>query len=299
MLSYIIIPGRLYAEGVSISVIVPESSEYLNASQLNRLKTRIEQIASTNGVSALSNSNFVLYPVFEINEDMLVEGGMKNMTIINASFTLFIRQLDTGMIVASISQEVEGSGYSKGDALINAMRSIKPYSQEFKNFIVEGKQRIVAYYKANFTSIRAKAKSLATQQLYEEALSLLMSFPEELPEYQTIVSDASVIYVQYMNNSCGRMLAEAKACLSLNNYEGAASILAQIDPSCQCAKEASDMLTSIQQEIDANIAYEQKMKLYKYQTETDLKKQRINAITEIVKAFLMRKPPVNYYQLII
>ena len=295
----LIIPTGLSAEGVSISVVVPEYSEYLNASQLNRLQTKIEQIASSNGISALSNSNFVLYPVFEINESTLVEGGMRNMTMIDASLTLFIRQLDTRMIVSSISLDLEGTGYSKGDALINAMRTIKPYSQEFKDFISEGKQRIVSYYKSNFASIRAKAKTLAAQQQYEEALALLMSFPEELPGYQTMTQDASAVYVQYMNNCCGRLLAEAKSRLALNDYDGAASILAQIDPSCACAKEASALTTSIQKEIDAHIAYERKMELYKYRTETDLKKQRINAITEIVKAYFNRKPPVTYYQLIL
>lgn len=299
VLCCIIIPTGLSAEGVSISVIVPEYSEYLNTSQLNRLRTKIEQIASSNGVSALSNSNFVLYPVFEINESTLVEGGMRNLTMIDASLTLFIRQLDTRMIVSSISLDLEGTGYSKGDALINAMRTIKPYSQEFKDFIAEGKQRIVSYYKSNFTSIRAKAKTLEAQQQYEEALALLMSFPEELPGYQTMTEDASNIYVQYMNNYCGRLLAEAKSRLALNDYDGAVSILAQIDPSCQCAKDASALTAAVQKEIDEHIAYERKMQLYKYRTETDLKKQRINAITEIVKAFFMRKPPVNYYQLII
>ena len=289
----------IQAKNIPISVIVPESSEYLNTSQLNRLKTKIEQIASANGVSALSNSNFVLYPVFEINESSLVEGGMKNMTLINASLTLFIRQLDSKMIVSSISKEIKGTGYSKGEALINALNSINPYTQDLKLFMTEGKQRITNYYKEHYSSIRAKAKTLATQHQYEEALALLMSFPEELPEYQTITSDASAIYIQYMNNCCGQLLAEAKSRLSLNDYEGAASILAQIDPSCQCAKDASDMMTSIQKEIDSNIAYKRKIELYKYKTETDLKKMRINAITEIVKAYFLRKPPVNYYQLII
>ena len=294
-----LLPMEVQAQGISISVIVPENSEYLNVSQLNRLRTKIEQIASANGVSALSNSNFVLYPVFEINESTLVEGGMRNMTMIDASLTLFIRQLDTRMIVSSVSLDLEGTGYSKGDALINAMRKIKPYRQEFKDFIAEGKQRIESYYKSNFASIRAKAKTLAAQQQYEEALALLMSYPEELPGYQTMAQDASAVYVQYMDNYCGRLLAEAKSRFSLNDYEGTASLLAQIDPSCSCAKEASDVMASMQQEIDAHIAYERKMELYKYRTETDLKKQRINAITEIVKAYFSRKPPVNYYQLIL
>ena len=82
-----------------------------------------------------SQAYFVLYPVFEINESSLVEGGMKNIAMVNASLTLFIRQLDNSMIVNSISLDVKGTGFNKGEALVNALTSIKPYSNEFKQFI--------------------------------------------------------------------------------------------------------------------------------------------------------------------
>ena len=62
--------------------------------------------------------------------------------------------------------------------------------------------------------------------------------------------------------------------MSLNDYDGAISILMQIDPACQCAKESEKLMKSIQQEIDNTIAYERKMKLYQMQQNADLKKQR-------------------------
>ena len=292
-------PITSQAEGVSIGVIVPEESEYLNHSQLNRLQTKLEQIVSAGGISAMSNAYFVLYPVFEINESSLVEGGMKNIAMVNASLTLFIRQLDNSMIVNSISLDVKGTGFNKGEALVNALTSIKPYSNEFKQFIKEGKDRITEYYKTNLPAIRTKAKTLASQQRYDEALALLMSFPEELQGYSSVANDASQIYMQYMNHSCSSLLNEAKARMSLNDYDGAISILMQIVPACQCAKESEKLMKSIQQEIDNAIAYERKMKLYQMRQNADLKKQRIQAITEIAKAYFNRKPPVSYYQLIL
>lgn len=95
------------------------------------------------------------------------------------------------------------------------------------------------------------------------------------------------------------LLNEAKSRVALNDYEGALSILMQIDPACQCAKESVALMKSIQQEIDNEIAYERKIELYQQQQAADLKKQQIQAITEIVKAYFNRKPPVSYYQLVL
>lgn len=294
-----IFPQQVETSGnVSVCVVVPESSEYLTSSQLNRLQTKLEQIAVANGVAALSNSCFVVYPVFEVNKSKLIEGGLKNVVKTNAGLTLFIRQLDSHLIINSVSVNLHGTGFSKDESIINALLSVNSQDASIKSFIAEGKRRIVQYYKKNYTNIRTKAKALAGQQQYEAALALLMSYPEELPEYESIINGALTIYTQYANHNCSRLLSDARGLTAVNDYDGAVSLLSQIDPSSKCSKEASALILSIQKEIDTEVAFEKKFVQQKLQTQIDLEKRRIDAIKEIAKAYASSQPQIYYKQIV-
>lgn len=294
-----VFPQQVETSGnVSVCVVVPESSEYLTSLQLNRLQTKLEQIAIVNGVAALSNSCFVVYPVFEVNESKLIEGGLKNVVKTNADLTLFIRQLDSHLIINSVSMNLHGTGLSKDESIINALLSVNPQDASLKSFIAEGKRRIIQYYKENYTNIKTKAKALAGLQQYEAALTLLMSYPEELPEYESIINDALIIYTQYINNKCSRLLLDAKGLVAVNDYDDAISLLYQIDPSSKCSKEASALILSIQKEIDTEVAFEKKLVQQKLQTQIELEKRRIDAIKEVAKAYASSQPQIYYKQIV-
>lgn len=294
-----VFPQQVETSGnVSVCVVVPERSEYLTSSQLNRLQTKLEQITVVNGVAALSNSSFVVYPVFEVNESKLIEGGLKNVVKTSAGLTLFIRQLDSHLIINSVSMNLHGTGFSKDESIINALLSVNPQDASLKSFIAEGKQRIIRYYKDNYTNIKTKAKALAGQQQYEAALALLMSYPEELPGYESIINDAITIYTQYINYNCSRLLSDAKGLVAVNDYDGAVSLLSQIDPSSKCSKEATALVLSIQKEIDSEIAFEKKLVQQELQAQIDLDKRRVDAIKEIAKAYASNQPKIYYTQIV-
>ena len=70
---------------VNIGVVCPEKMDNLSEAGLARLRHKIEQIGTANGVSSFLDGVFVMYPTLDIVDMQTVEGGMKNLFVIKAS----------------------------------------------------------------------------------------------------------------------------------------------------------------------------------------------------------------------
>ena len=285
---------------IALSVIMPENVDGLDESQLSKMETKITQIVSSTGLAASGyNNNFVIYPKFAIYDSSVVEGGMQNITVITCELSLFIKQVDNNIIFATISKSLKGSGKNKNTAITNAISKIPTNDQQFKLFVVTGKDKIIAYYETKCQDIITKSESLVKMQDYEQALGLLMTVPEEVSCYSKVQEKSIEAYKTYQNQKCKVQIQEAKTQLASNNYNYALQILSQIDPSTSCFKESQTLVTNLATKVDAEEKKQWDLKMKIYNDNVELEKNRINAVKDIAVAYYKSKPTtVNYTYLI-
>lgn len=286
---------------IALSIVMPENIDGLDISQLSKLETKISQIVTASGLSALGyNHNFVIYPKFAIYESNVVEGGMQNITVVNAEFSLFIKQVDNNIIFSTVVKSLKGSGSSKQLAINNAISKIPVSDPDFKTFIDSGKTKIIQYYEATCEDIILKSEGLVKMQQYEQALGLLMTVPEEVPTCYAKVQDKAIAaYKAYQVQRCSTLLQRAKTTLAGHDYYGGLNILAEIDPSTVCFQEAQQLAKSAEVKITAEEKKEWDFKMKQYNDAVSLTKLRISAIKDIAVAYYKSQPTSVHYNYII
>lgn len=272
---------------IALSVVMPENVEGLNTSQLSKLETKISQIVITSGLAASGyNNNFVVYPKFAIYETNVVEGGMQDITVITSELNLFIKQVDNNIMFSTTSKQLKGSGSSKELAITNAITKISSNDPDFKAFIETGKTKIIKYYETKCDDIIKKSDSFVQMQKFEEALGLLMTVPEEVSScYNQIQVKSIAAYKAYQTQKCSVVIQKARTTIASNDFVGALNLLAEIDPSATCFKEAQSIAKTAEAKVTAEEKKQWGFQMKQYNDEVSLEKQRINAIKDIVVSY--------------
>lgn len=272
---------------IALSVVMPENVEGLNTSQLSKLETKISQIVITSGLAASGyNNNFVVYPKFAIYETNVVEGGMQDITVITSELNLFIKQVDNNIMFSTTSKQLKGSGSSKELAITNAITKISSNDPDFKAFIETGKTKIIKYYETKCDDIIKKSDSFVQMQKFEEALGLLMTVPEEVSScYNQIQVKSIAAYKAYQTQKCSVVIQKARTTIASNDFVGALNLLAEIDPSATCFKEAQAIAKTAEAKVTAEEKKQWDFQMKQYNDEVSLEKQRINAIKDIVVSY--------------
>jgi hypothetical protein len=286
---------------IALSVVMPDNVEGLNTSQLSKLETKISQIVVASGLAASGyNNNFVVYPKFAIYETNVVEGGMQNITVITSELSLFIKQVDNNIMFSTISIQLKGSGNSKELAITNAISKIATNDLDFKTFIETGKTKIIKYYETKCEDIISKSDAFVKMQKFEQALGLLMSVPEEVSSCYNKIQDKSIIaYKAYQTQKCSELIQKAKTTLASNDFVGALDILADIDPSATCFKEAQTIAKTAEAKVTAEEKKQWDFQMKQYNDEISLEKQRINAIKDIAVSYYKSQPTTVSYNYIV
>ena len=188
---------------------------------------------------------------------------------------------------------MRGEGYTKDAAILAAIRSLSAKDKRLIMFFSETKTQILDYYRNNVQVFITKAKTLASMQQYDKAVTLLASYPENLKQYGQVAVTMKEIYTMYQQKVCSDILQKARGAYTIGNYEEAVQWLNEIDMSSPCAKEAKLLASQIKQAIDAELA--QKITLYQQQMQTaaSIEKRRIQAIENIVTSYYKNQP--EYY----
>jgi hypothetical protein len=286
---------------IALSVVIPENVDGLTPAQLSKLETKIIQIVTNSGLAASGyNHNFVIYPKLAVYENNVVEGGMQNITVITGELSLYVKQVDNNLLFSSVGKSLKGSGKSKEMAITNAISQIPVEYKDFQLFFETGKQKIVKYYEENCNDIQKKADTYIKLQQYEQALGLLMSIPEEVSScYNSILDKATNVYKAYQKQKCSDQIQQAKTKSAAMNYIDALNILAEIDPSTDCFKDAQSLIKSIEGKVNAEEKKQWNLQIKTYNDAVNLEKHRIDAIKEIAVSYYKSKPSsVNYHYLI-
>ncbi|GAB1414794.1 hypothetical protein MASR2M117_02000 [Paludibacter sp.] len=144
---------------------------------LNILLNKMRSIVSLNGMSALSGSNiFVIYPQIslissEVTATTPAMYAMKMEVIFN------VADLYTGNVYASASHDVTGVGRTEQVAYNAAFQQIPERAGKYKVMMEKAKNEIIGNYNTHCDLAISRARSLAAQRKWTEALDMLNNVP--------------------------------------------------------------------------------------------------------------------------
>lgn len=282
---------NLFAQGndVFISVAMPSNS-ILDNNTKTILKNKLLAICTTNGVASSECGAIAMIPDVSVLDEQLVEGGMRNIHTTEISISVTVRNIITNTVFNTLIITSKGEGYSKSEALRSAIKKIN--EQEYGDFALATKTKISDYYSSNSKNLINKANTLCAQQLYDEAIALLTTYPESLADYSQVSAAIKNIYQQYLTQNCEEIMMMARAEYAKRNFDTAADIATSIDPSCSCFNSAKSLLSSIKKDND--LVYQDEIENHRERLKSKerIATTTINAAKDIAVAYFKRK--TNY-----
>lgn len=278
-----------------MSVIVPEQQDPLPAGAETYLVNKLTQVAINNGIAAGKDFGrfFIAANIGMATKDILP--GPPTQISQNMEITLYIADYFDQKIYSSTTIKATGVGTNEAKSFINALQNLPVKSPQLNQFVTEGKDKILAYYRQQGDLIIQQAKTLAAQRKYEEAFFLLTAIPDAVRDVYERAMDATLeIYQSYVDYLCEVNLAKARAAWAAHqNSEGAEAagvFLSQIYPDAKCHAEAMELYTEIRDKVLADWQFEMK----KWQDGIDLESQRIEAMRQIGVAYGNGQQPTTY-----
>ncbi|GHT36560.1 hypothetical protein AGMMS49574_28500 [Bacteroidia bacterium] len=278
-------------------VVVPDQVDFVPEGAASYLETKLMQVTTEVGMSAgHAVTQFALIPrISLVTKDMLP--GPPRIVAMNMEITLFITDFWGEKVFASTNIPLKGTGTNETKAYNDGIKRINTHSPAFQSFIRTGKDKIQAYYDANYSSIIKDARSRAGQKNFEEALYLLTSIPYCCKGYDAALKETASIYQSFVNEMCNQNLARARsAWMAQQNSAGAdnaGQFLQFIYPDANCYGDAM----ALYNEIKGKVLDDWKFVMRMYDDQISLEEQRISAYRAIGVAWgtNQRRPVINNY----
>ena len=290
MLPLLMVALLAKAQGENISMAVAMSADcQLDSNTKSILKNKVLKIATSEGVAATECGAIVIIPEVDILNNQSVDGGMRKISTIELGLTLTVRNILTNTVFNTAQVTLRGEGYSDTEAMRSAINKIDVSSSRFSNFITTSKSKIVKYYADNTSALISKAKSLATRQLYDEALAILTTYPESLSGYPAVSSAIKDIFSKCQTQYCSQILVAAESAYSRRDYEEASMLISLIDATSPCATKAKSLLVSIKKAMDKQYADALALEKEAIRSHERIQTAQINAAKEVAKAYFERQ----------
>lgn len=258
---------------------MPEAAgEYL----FNRLCTAV----TGDGISATGQyaQFFIAAKALPLYEQAVTGAPVK--TALTLSLNLYIGDYWGEKVFDRMSLEIRGVGESRERAYLNAFRSLNKNNQQVANFLEKGKQRIIAYYDAEYNNIIREAQRESALRNYERALFLLGAVPVCCNGYDAVADELVKTYHEYIDYNCDRLLMRARNAWAVHpDQRGAAEaarILNQLEPDAACYGDAMDLYREIKDKMKDDWNFEMREK---YKDSIKLRKQTIEAARAVGVAF--------------
>lgn len=217
---------------ITIHAYVPENEE-LPYEAHKLLTTKLSQIVTANGISDNENCvRFVLTAKINVTTKDIVAGPPQRISQ-KLDVTLMLGDIEEDKVYSQLTVSAVGVGQSEEKSFISAFKNINPQNTTIKNFLQEGKEKVMAYYQSHCEDLIAEAKKQASMQNYEDALMLLTSIPDVCTDcFSEAAQIAEPIYVDMIDARGAELLNQAQSIWSK-------------DPSKESAREATQLLSQI------------------------------------------------------
>lgn len=291
---------------VQVSVAKVTQGDKVSPAVENQLQQRLMRAATAAGLSGdAGSSRFFITGRFDKGY-FDVMSGTNEACLLKTTLTLYIGDAETEKTFATVAFDLKGAGRTEERAYINAMSKINARNPEFKNFVAQGTEKIIAYYDANYPRILTRARTAMQQRNYDEAIYEASTIPECCKGYDEANALMLQAYQEYTNYEGQQLLAQARAKWAASpDADGASEameLLAQIDPASSCGAQAAALSDEITKRVKAQWDYEN-IKKYEdqialrreaMQTEAKIRQQSIEAARQVSIAYAKNQPKVVY-----
>lgn len=281
-------------ENVCISIAMPSNINLDTNTQLI-LKNKIIKLISIQGITGTEFGSIIITPDVNIINSSVINSGMRRIISIELVLSLTLRNIITNTVFDVIHISVIGEGYSEDEAKRSAINKIDVSTLEYTQFIKTAKIKIADYYNTNTIAIIGKANVLASQQLFDEALALLTSYPESLNGSSKVSNAMMSIFKDSQVQYCNQILLSAKAAYSQHNYIEATELIKMIDAQSNCATEAKTLLNAIKKDIDLQYKDSIIMEKENKQLIERINTIQIQAIRDVATAYFKRQTEYIFF----
>jgi hypothetical protein len=281
---------------ITFALVMPNRVDGgLSKTHLQRLNDRLVDALTENGIVSLNvQNNLVIYPIIKLYNEQTVNPGLQNLTVIEAEISLYVKQLDSKAIFASVTKKLKGSGRDRDLALNNLVSNAKFDDEKTKAFLEKAKQKAIDYYTQRCTTIIAQAEQMMKMNQSQEALVSLLSIPSEVDCFKQAQSKAVEVFAIYQNQTCNQMLLDAKTKIANRQFDEGLKLIGMIDPSSPCKSEALQVI----QQASGQVQEDNKRKwdlLNKIFTDSaEIEKYRLTLMSQFLLAYALKADNCDY-----
>lgn len=275
-------------EMIAISPMVCDDIN-LPADARAALNMKLTQMVSMNGFG--STSGIMALTANVVTIDKQVTATAPAQFIVELEVSVYIVDVIEGVAIGETSFSVKGVDRLENKAVIQAINAINARGTKVKGFMDESRTKLIDYYTTRIPILMTKAKTLASQNAYDDAIAILTAIPENMSEYSSVAELISSIYRSKIDREATAALQSAKGKITLKKYDEALEFLSMVDPLSTKSKEVYTMIQSIQNSLDATERERVEDKLRKYEDkqrahddQVALRKLEINAARDIAVA---------------
>lgn len=169
------------ASSITLGVVMPAAITGLTDESVSLMGNKIAlMVTNNNGIATTDKGQtFIITPTFSILNTQTTSGTLQKLTIVNCTFSLFIKQTSTGLVFANVNKNISGSGYTKEEAIAGAVSSINADDDVYSKFIDRAKAKIGAYINQNCNTYMMSAQREIAQKHYDAAQKILDGIPAE------------------------------------------------------------------------------------------------------------------------
>lgn len=281
-------------DNVYISVAM-QSGCALDSNTKSILKNKISQILLAKGVAGSECGAVIMVPEINVINSNYINGGMRQIISVELGITITVKNMITNMVFNTMQIVSKGEGYSDIEAKRSAINKIDVQNADYLRFVETTKVRIYNYYKENTTALITKANTLASRQMFDEALALLATYPESLPGYAQVSDAMTSIFKKCQTQYCSQILLLAQAAYSKQAYVEAAELVSMIDAQSSCITQAKSLLNLIKRDMDKLHDEAVFIEKEKIRSEERIKAAQITAIKDIATAYFKRQTEYVFF----
>lgn len=260
-----------------------------------KLMSRLTNLMAQDGVVASGDdSQFFVSGRFD---DGFFDRNSSGNYLVKTTLTLYIGDAEAQKMYASRQFELKGAGKTEQLAYMNALKSLNAGNPDFQTFVTQGREKILDYFNANYSSYLTKARTAMKQRDYDQAMYWASRIPECCRGYNEAVALITSAYSDRVDYEAEQLLAQARAAWAAHPDEAGAeeahSFLTQIDPAAKCHSDAKALSDKIAKVVKTNWDFEN---VTKYKDAVEADKRRVEAARQIGVAWAQNQPKtVNRY----
>ncbi len=229
---------------IILSSYVPDQIEGMPEIAKANLTNKLSQIATQSGMGGGIPSRFIITANISVDSKDVV--GVPAKFMMNLNVTLYIGDAVDGTQFSSTSIPVSGVGSNETQAYLQALNKINVKAAGFKDFIENGKNKIMEYYNSRCDLIIKEAFSQVSRNEFDNAILNLLAVPDVCKECYTKCMDTiSTVYTLKLDRECNGKMSNSEIFLAKNQFDEAADALSGIFKGSNCYKASREIRQKI------------------------------------------------------